>query len=454
VASSKPSRNKRGLPGASKASQWEQKRIEREQARKQKFLDTQQSLSDPSPATQTETAERTPHQRELRSRLSIVTDSYITKHSLQLQVPQQSKLYKRLLISLNFIDSRQGKTQTMSFQLFLTRHGIYPNQPDAALQRIMRTRSFKMDFSVFLKDPATRQDEFDKAYTFIDFLDLLDTDVKTNVSYKAEFTNVASRRGLTDPSDPAAPPPPPPGPQPQPSPQPSATDPGDTGTQQPAPTTDQGSQNQDGSTTAPSGQGGETPTEVPHPDTNQPPPNPTSEDPNETSMPGRPPGQNQAGSDSGSTSQPTETPEQRYKRFEASESTDYDPRTPRHANGTPFTAHEVEKEIEGFKKRFEFNPGSLNPNTILPTRRSVQGEIDEIKRAYIALHIRLPDLNLESTYRENAIALHHTLEGTHGAQSMTRSQRIKQAHLLFTRVEAFEEILVYYGGSPPQIQYD
>jgi hypothetical protein len=184
------------------------------------------------------------------------------------------------------------------------------------------------------------------------------------------------------------------------------------------------------------------------------PPPPPREDTTDTSAPERPSGQHQTGSDFDDPSPPIETPDQRYERFKASNGTDYDPRNPKHPNGTPFTAHEVEKETEGFQSRFETSPGSLNPNTVLPTRRSVLSEINKIRDSTLAYRQSHPSHDLYANYQSNSLGLHHALEGTHDAIGMKRSIRISSARQLYINVEAYAAAITALGGTVPPVHYD
>jgi len=83
----------------------------------------------------------------------------------------ERELSVRQSVILNLSDliksDKRATLFTMSFISFLTRRGIYSTMTSQRLEKETRTRSFASDLISYLRDPATKEDQFMLAITYI-----------------------------------------------------------------------------------------------------------------------------------------------------------------------------------------------------------------------------------------------------------------------------------------------
>jgi len=129
---------------------------------------------------------------------SLRTPSIVNK--AKKEDPKISKCKKLTGIELDsylstFLQS-QSIRLAMTFQAFLIRHAIYKHQPTEKVLRCIRTKSFGMDFISYLREPSTRQDEFNQAADFLIALGVEDREAKPGFTFREVINGAALRKGL------------------------------------------------------------------------------------------------------------------------------------------------------------------------------------------------------------------------------------------------------------------
>jgi len=83
---------------------------------------------------------------------------------------------------------------SMTFQAFLTRHGIYHRQPATKTNQVIRTRSFSIDLLCYLREPTTKQSDFDDVIAFTTEYNLTHIHIKPGVTYAQALSTTAKQR--------------------------------------------------------------------------------------------------------------------------------------------------------------------------------------------------------------------------------------------------------------------
>lgn len=335
----------------------------------------------------------------------------------------------------------QGKlVSPMQFATFLLRHGIYASQPHARTINAMKTRSFKLDLISYLKEPTTKQTEFNDAYNFIDFMEYMDNEIKPGVTFRETFTAIAARKRLniSNPDD----------------------ENGDDDQGQAGPSGGQSSQQGSGHTGPGTGSGEQPPSDMPEPSSQQPAateqdtevPENQTEQPEETNTTRDEGGQETTEHQDHSP----ETDDEKYQRYKGTEGQGFTYHKPGSQKaGRPLNPDE-ERHLTRIKERFDADTSPLNPNYIFPSEREMQGRINaqaETWKQYFDQHKSL-GFSLINEYIRVGLSQHHYIEGRNIHSSITRTKRIELAIDGEYAVKSMARAIKDYGGVPPPIPYD
>jgi len=102
-------------------------------------------------------------------------------------------------IKLYFSVSTQPRT--MKFENFLLRNHVRPDMSEKRVRTTIGTKTFKSFLTSYLRDPATKDDDFQKFVEFVRSYDLQNDTVRPNCTYADLISLIAVRRNFTIPQE-------------------------------------------------------------------------------------------------------------------------------------------------------------------------------------------------------------------------------------------------------------
>lgn len=88
------------------------------------------------------------------------------------------------------------QVNAMKFSAFLVKNGIYSGQNQTRTRKCTQTRTFRIDLISYLKEPSTRQSDFDDVKNFIEAFGLYDDTVTPTMTYNELLLKASAKRGF------------------------------------------------------------------------------------------------------------------------------------------------------------------------------------------------------------------------------------------------------------------